>query len=62
MIEVEVVVEGGLGELALSLMPGFVAERRLFTRLTVASQAEAVASLARLERAGLEVTRVVEVS
>lgn len=60
MIDVEIVVAGALGDLVLSMLPGFTAERRLFTRLVVADQAAAGHVLARLETEGLEVVAVKE--
>ena len=62
MIDVEIVVAGALGDLVLSTLPGFTAERRLFTRLVVADQAAAGNVLARLEDAGLEVVAVTELA
>lgn len=62
MIDVEIVVAGALGDLVLSTLPGFTAERRLFTRLVVADQAAAGHVLARLETAGLEVVAVTELA
>lgn len=58
MIDVEIVVAGALGDLALSTLPGFAGQRRLFTRLVVAGQTEAGVVLERLEVAGLEVVSV----
>jgi hypothetical protein len=60
MIEVEIVVAGGLGEVALSMMPELAAERRMLTRLIVADQAGVAVVMSRLERRGLEVLRVAE--
>lgn len=60
MIDVEIVVAGALGDLVLSTLPNFTAERRLFTRLVVANQRQAGAVLAALEAAGLEVATVTE--
>ncbi len=60
MIDVEIVVAGALGDLVLSTLPGFSAERRLFTRLLVPDQASAGHVLARLEAVGLEVVAVTE--
>jgi hypothetical protein len=60
MIEVEIVIAGALGEVALSMLPELAAERRLYTRLIVADQTIAGAVLARLEAAGFEVVRVAE--
>ena len=62
MIDVEIVVAGGLGDLVLSTLPGFTAERRLFTRLVVADQAAAGHVMARLETEGLEVVAVTELA
>lgn len=62
MIDVEIVVAGALGDLVLSTLPGFTAERRLFTRLVVADQAAAGNVLARLQEADLEVVAVTELA
>lgn len=62
MIDVEIVVAGSLGDLVLSTLPGFTAERRLFTRLLVPDQASAGRVLARLEAVGLEVVAVTELA
>ena len=62
MIDVQIVVAGALGDLVLSTLPGFTAERRLFTRLVVADQAAAGHVLARLEAEGLEVVAVTELA
>jgi hypothetical protein len=60
MIDVEIVIAGALGEVALSMLPELAAERRLYTRLLVADQNVAGAVLSRLEAAGFEVVRVAE--
>lgn len=60
MIEVEIVIAGALGEVALSMLPELAAERRLYTRLLVADQTVAGAVLSRLEDAGFEVVSVAE--
>ncbi|MGB8020498.1 MAG: hypothetical protein WCF04_04675 [Candidatus Nanopelagicales bacterium] len=58
----EIVVAGALGDLVLFTLPGFTAERRLFTRLVVADQVAAGNVLARLQEAGLEVVAVTELA
>lgn len=62
MIDVEIVVAGALGDLVLFTLPGFTAERLLFTRLVVSDQGAAGHVLARLEAAGLEVVAVTELA
>ena len=62
MIDVEIVVAGALGDLVLSTLPGFSAERWLLTRLVVADQTAAGNVLARLESVGLEVVAVTELA
>lgn len=62
MIRVEVVVAGGLGELAQSMFPELVAERRESTRVVVDDQVAAAELLGVLARAGIEVDRVNELS
>jgi hypothetical protein len=62
MIDVEIVVAGALGDLVMFTLPGFTAERRLFTRLVVADQAAAGHVLNRLQEAGLEVVAVTELA
>lgn len=60
MIEVAIVVAGAMGDLALSTLPALTAERQLFTRVVVGTQAEAGMVLERLDAAGLEVLTVTE--
>jgi len=60
MIQVEIVVAGGLGDLVVSMLPELHADRRLDTRVVVTGQDAAAALLATLGRAGIEVTSVVE--
>ena len=62
MIRVEVVVAGGLGELAQSMFPDLVAERHWYTRVVVDDQVVAAELLAALGRVGIEVDRVTEIS
>ncbi len=61
MIRVELVVAGGLGELAQSMFPELVAERQQSTRVVVDDQVAAAELLAALARAGIAVDRVIEI-
>lgn len=61
MIRVELVVAGGLGELAQSMFPELVAERQQSTRVVVDDQVAAAELLAALARARIEVDRVTEI-
>jgi hypothetical protein len=61
MIQVEIVVAGALGDVVASMFPELHADSRRDTRVLVTGQAQAAALLASLERAGIEVTSVVEV-
>lgn len=60
MIQVQIVVAGGLGDLALSMFPELHGQRRQTSWFTVPDQATAAAVLARLTTAGIEVVGVAE--